>query len=71
MTCLITEVIPEQKSPAGLLSSPMDDLTRYVVAGLIIILAWFSFVVALGYTFYRHVERRKRLFRGHDTETDA
>lgn len=48
----------------------MDDITRYVVAGIIVILAWFSFVVALGYTFHRHVERRKRLFSEHETESD-
>ena len=46
----------------------MDDLTRYVIYGLIAILVWFSFVLALGYTFHRHVERRKRLFKGHKVE---
>lgn len=46
----------------------MDDLTRYVLISFVLLAAWFVLALVGGYVFGRHVERRKRLFKGHQSE---
>lgn len=48
----------------------MDDATRYILTAGLVLVSWFVLAIAGGYIVHKTAAHRKRLFRGHPSESD-